>query len=151
MDSTCGIRRGIATHALPGIRTVSSVWWLWPLGVLAVLLVLWLAALALLVAGGRRDDARVLAGFVPDCVVLVARLIRDPRLPRRHRLLLVGVAGYLALPFDLIPDFLPVIGHLDDALVVALALRLLVRGGGEPLIREHWRGPERSLALLLRL
>jgi uncharacterized membrane protein YkvA (DUF1232 family) len=71
--------------------------------------------------------------------------------PRRRKLLLVGLVGYLALPFDLVPDFIPVAGQLDDALVVALVLRHFVRAGGEPLIRELWPGPGRSLDLILRL
>ena len=89
--------------------------------------------------------------FIPDCIVLVTRLARDPRVPRRRKLLLLGLVGYLALPFDLVPDFIPVAGQLDDAIIVALVLRHLVRAGGEPLIRELWPGPERSLALILRL
>jgi uncharacterized membrane protein YkvA (DUF1232 family) len=83
--------------------------------------------------------------------VLVARLGRDPRVPRRRKFLLLGLAGYLALPFDLVPDFSPVAGRLDEAIIVALVLRHFVRAGGEPLIRELWPGPERSLALTLRL
>jgi uncharacterized membrane protein YkvA (DUF1232 family) len=71
--------------------------------------------------------------------------------PRRKKALLVALAAYLALPFDLIPDSIPVAGQLDDVVIVALALRSLVRGGGEPLVREHWPGPEGSLALVLRL
>ena len=86
-----------------------------------------------------------------DCIVLVTRLARDPRVPRRRKLLLFAVVGYLALPLDLVPDFIPVAGQLDDAIVVALVLRHFVRAGGEPLIRELWPGPERSLALILRL
>jgi uncharacterized membrane protein YkvA (DUF1232 family) len=71
--------------------------------------------------------------------------------PRRRKLLLLGLVGYLALPLDLVPDFIPVAGQLDDAIIVALVLRHFVRGGGEPLIRELWPGPEQSLALILRL
>lgn len=102
-----------------------------------------------LIVAGRRTEARALAGFVPDCIVLVGRLLRDPRVPRRRKLLLVAVAGYLALPFDLVPDFIPIAGQLDDAIILALALRGLLRGGGDELIRENWPGPEPGLALLL--
>ena len=126
-------------------------WWLWPAVVLGTMLALWAGFVVWLVSRGRREDARALAGFVPDCVVLVARLVRDPRVPRRRKVLLLALAAYLALPFDLVPDFVPVAGQLDDAIVVALVLRRLVRAGGEPLVRELWPGPDRSLALLLRL
>src|SRR6476619_4781493 len=104
-----------------------------------------------LYACGRREDARAMATFIPDCVVLVTRLARDSRVPRRRKLLLFALVGYLALPFDLVPDFIPVAGQLDDAIIVALVLRRFIRLGGEPLIRELWPGPERSLALILRL
>src|SRR6266567_8305563 len=73
--------------------------------------------------GGRREDARAIGGFVPDCVVLFSRLLRDERLPRRHKLLVAALLPYLAMPFDLIPDFIPVAGQLDDAVIVALVLR----------------------------
>ena len=126
-------------------------WWTWLLIGLGVVVAVWAAFVVGLVAAGRRGDARVLATFIPDCIVLVTRLARDPRVPRRRKLLLLGLAGYLALPFDLVPDFIPVAGQLDDAVVVALVLRHFVRAGGEPLIRELWPGPERSLALILRL
>ena len=96
-------------------------------------------------------DARAVARFGPDCAVLFGRLVRDGRVPRRQKVVLGGVAAYLALPFDLVPDFLPVVGQLDDALVVAWALRSVLRASGPELIREHWPGPPRSLELLLRL
>jgi uncharacterized membrane protein YkvA (DUF1232 family) len=64
--------------------------------------------------------------------------------------MLVGLIGYLALPFDLVPDFIPIAGQLDDVIVVALVLRSLVRADGGTLLREHWPGPERSLELVLR-
>lgn len=126
-------------------------WQLWTLVVLGGLVLVWAAAVLSFVFAGRRGKARALAGFVPDCVILVGRLLRDPRVPRRRRLLLLLAAGYLALPIDLVPDFIPVAGQLDDAIVLALALRGLLRGGDEQLLREHWPGPEQSLALLLRL
>jgi uncharacterized membrane protein YkvA (DUF1232 family) len=66
------------------------------------------------------------------------------------KLLLAVLVGYLELPFDLVPDFIPVAGQLDDVLVVALVLRRFLRSGREPLIREHGPGPERSLQLVLR-
>jgi len=125
-------------------------WWRWLLISLGVVVAVWAAFVSWLVAAGRREDARALA-FIPDCIVLVTRLTRDSRVPRRRKLLLLGLLGYLALPFDLVPDFIPVAGQLDDAIVVALVLRHFVRAGGEPLIRELWPGPGRSLDLLLRL
>jgi uncharacterized membrane protein YkvA (DUF1232 family) len=126
-------------------------WWQWLLVSLAVVLGVYAAFVAWLVVLGRRDDANALATFIPDCIVLVTRLAREPRVSRRRKLLLVALVGYLALPFDLVPDFIPVAGQLDDAVIVVLVLRSFVRSGGEQLIRELWPGPEQSLALILRL
>jgi uncharacterized membrane protein YkvA (DUF1232 family) len=126
-------------------------WWAWLLVALAATLTLYAAFVCWLVVVGRREDARAFATFIPDCIVLVSRLAREPRAPRRRKLLLLALVGYLALPFDLVPDFIPVAGQLDDAIIVALVLRHFVRAGGEPLMRELWPGPERSLALILRL
>jgi len=126
-------------------------WWQWLLVSLGVIVAVYAAFLAWLVIRGRRDDARALATFIPDCIVLVTRLARDPRVPRRRKLLLIGLVAYLALPFDLVPDFIPVAGQLDDAIIVALVLRHFVRAGGESMVREHWPGPDQSLALILRL
>jgi uncharacterized membrane protein YkvA (DUF1232 family) len=64
--------------------------------------------------------------------------------------LLVGLIGYLAMPIDLVPDFIPVAGQLDDAILVALVLRSLLRATGPELAREHWPGPPASLDVLLR-
>jgi uncharacterized membrane protein YkvA (DUF1232 family) len=125
--------------------------WAWSLVSLAVVLLLYAVVVVALVLAGRRDSARALAGFIPDCIVLCSRLLRDPRVPRRKKLLLVALAGYLALPFDLVPDFIPVAGQLDDVIIVALVLRIFLRGGGERLVREHWPGPDNTLALVLRL
>ena len=120
------------------------------LGAAAVVAVYTLAVVALVIAG-RRGDARALATFIPDCIVLVKRLLGDPRVPRRRKLLLAALVVYLASPIDLVPDFVPVAGQLDDAIVVALVLRAIVRAGGDDLLREHWPGPERSLDVIRRL
>lgn len=127
-----------------------ALWW-WSLLAVGVCLLLYAAFVVALVIAGRRESARALAGFIPDCIVLCSRLLRDPCVPRRTKLMLVALTGYLALPFDLVPDFIPVAGQLDDVVIVAFVLRSLLRGGGEPLVREHWPGPESSLALVLRL
>ena len=126
-------------------------WWGWVLVGIGVPAVVYAALVAALVLMGRRGDARAMATFIPDCIVLVSRLARDPRVPRRRKLLLLALVGYLALPFDLVPDFIPVAGQLDDALIVAFVLRHFVKAGGEAMIREHWPGPEQSLQLILRL
>jgi uncharacterized membrane protein YkvA (DUF1232 family) len=112
---------------------------------------LYLVAIALLVLTGRRTEARAIAGFVPDCAVLFARLARDPATPRRQKLALVAIAAYLASPLDLVPDFLPVAGQADDAVLVVLALRWMLRSWGPEALERHWPGPGASLAVLLRL
>ena len=122
----------------------------WPWGVLLIAIALYLVGVAGLIAAGRREDARALAGFIPDCAVLVSRLARDRRISRRRRAVLWLVLGYLAFPLDLVPDFLPVAGQLDDAVILGLALRLLVRGGNTDLVRQKWPGPQASLAIVLR-
>ena len=119
--------------------------------VLAAVLVAYLGLVTAFVVAGRRTDARAVAGFVPDCVVLCRRLLADRRVPRRHRALLAGLVGYLASPLDLIPDFIPVLGHLDDALIAVLALRTVRRGVTRSVVRQHWPGPPQSLRLVERV
>jgi uncharacterized membrane protein YkvA (DUF1232 family) len=135
-------------------RPVSLLAVSWPALLVVTLVVLatvWALLVAALALAGRRADAAALARFVPDCIVLLTRLLRDPRVPRRRRILLALTLAYLATPIDLVPDVIPVAGQLDDAIVVGLALRGICRAAGPGILREHWPGPERSLAPVLRL
>ncbi len=133
------------------VSVPAMAWWLWLLIAAGVLLVSYVGFVAFLFAVGRREDARALAGFIPECAVLVSRLLRDPRVPRRSKLLLLALLGYLSSPVDLVPDFIPVVGQLDDLIITAIVLRSVVRGSDENILREHWPGPTRTLDLILRL
>jgi uncharacterized membrane protein YkvA (DUF1232 family) len=135
----------------PGVTIGSMTWWQWFLVGAAITAALYAAFVVWLILAGRRQEARALAGFIPDCVVLVRRLLADDRVPRRDKLLLAALIAYLASPVDLVPDFIPVAGQLDDALVVALVARRVLRAAGSDLLREHWPGPATSLEILVRL
>jgi uncharacterized membrane protein YkvA (DUF1232 family) len=126
---------------------------LWPWGLIApgALVLAYAGLVGALAVFGRKAEARALARFVPDCVVLFQRLLSDPRVSRGRRLLLLALVAYLAMPFDLVPDFIPVAGQLDDAILVALVLRTVLRAAGADLVREHWPGPETALDAVLRL
>ena len=123
----------------------------WGLLFAIVVLCLYAALIVGLLAAGRRTDARAWAGFIPDCVVLVKRLVSDDRVPRRRKVVLLALVAYLVMPIDLVPDFLPVIGVLDDAVIAAFAIRYALRSGGRALLAEHWPGPPGSLAVVERL
>jgi uncharacterized membrane protein YkvA (DUF1232 family) len=127
-------------------------WWAVPLGVVGGLVVLWLALVCVLWFAkpddlGLRDAARLL----PDVVRLLTRLAADPTAPRGVRLRVALVLGYLALPIDLVPDFIPVIGYADDAVIVAIVLRSAARVAGSDLLARHWPGTADGLEALLRL
>ena len=122
----------------------------WLLTFAVVALLVYATIVLVLVALGRGSDARALARFVPDCVVLFKRLLSDPRVEWWRKVLLVLVIVYLASPIDLVPDFIPVAGQLDDAILVVIALRVLLRGSGPRLLAEHWPGPRQSLLVILR-
>ena len=124
---------------------------MWVLIALAALVVLYAALVAALLTAGRGADGRAWVRFVPDCFVLFRRLAADPRVSPAHKALLLGVVAYLALPFDLVPDFIPVAGQLDDAILVAVGLRVVLRAAGPRIVEEHWPGPRQSLRVVLRL
>jgi uncharacterized membrane protein YkvA (DUF1232 family) len=122
--------------------------WLWTLAVAIGLMVVGWASLFLL---GRRlppGPLRELARFIPDCVTTVARLRRDERVPRRAKVAIVFAAVWLASPIDLIPEFIPIIGPLDDVVVVALTLRYAGRQVPRQVLLDAWPG---ETALLERL
>lgn len=124
-------------------------WWTWLLligGVLAVALI----AAAFSVRRSR-EALLQLARFIPACLALFRDILRDPLVPRRAKLVPVLVIVYLALPIDLIPDFIPGLGHIDDALIVAWALRHLIASAGRERVSAHWKGHPDTLERLLRL
>jgi uncharacterized membrane protein YkvA (DUF1232 family) len=110
------------------------------------------ASWALLIVLARRLPpglARDLAAFIPDCLTTVRRLRRDPRVPRRAKVAVLVAGIWVASPIDLIPEFLPVIGPLDDIVVVALALRYAARQVPREVLLEAWPGETRLLLRLL--
>jgi uncharacterized membrane protein YkvA (DUF1232 family) len=122
----------------------------WLLAGLAIVALVYLAFVGLLYLGGRSTDARALVRLVPDCIVLARGLLGDAEVPARYKVALGLLVAYLAMPFDLVPDFLPVVGWLDDALLVVIVLRWVLRGVGPPRLALHWRGSARGLEIVLR-
>jgi uncharacterized membrane protein YkvA (DUF1232 family) len=122
----------------------------WILFTAVVLFVVYAALVALLYVGARKWDVRLIARAVPHCAVLFKRLLTDRRVPSRWKLASGFALVYLAVPFDLVPDFIPVAGQLDDAILVALVLRGLLRSAGPRLVRENWPGPPALVAPLER-
>ena len=96
---------------------------------------------------GFKDALRLL----PDLLVLLRRLAADRSLPFGIRARLLLLLVYLASPIDLVPDFLPVIGYADDAIIVALVLRSVIRRAGDAPLARHWPGTPAGLALVRRL
>jgi uncharacterized membrane protein YkvA (DUF1232 family) len=86
--------------------------------------------------------------LLPNLGKLLFRLMRDPRVPVRRKLLAVAAAGYAVMPVDLIPDVLPVLGQLDDLLLIVLALKHLLEGAGPEVLEEHWDGPDDLLEVI---
>ena len=118
---------------------------------LAGFVVLWVLFLVVLVASGKREEARALARFIPDCVVLLRRLVAEGEVSGRMKLLLVLTTAYLVFPIDVVPDFIPILGHLDDALLLFWTLRSLVRQVPPERLAELWPGPAESLRSVERV
>ncbi len=88
--------------------------------------------------------------LLPDILRLLKRLAADPGISRGVRVRLALLPAYLGLPFDLIQDFIPVLGYADDAIIVALVLRSATRWAGSPALSGHWRGTAAGLAAVRR-
>jgi uncharacterized membrane protein YkvA (DUF1232 family) len=122
-------------------------WLAWLLIALAVYaaVVLWL------ILAGRKVAAKELALLIPNLVWLFKDLFRDQAVPRGPKIVLAVGIVWLVSPIDLLPEFLPVLGPLDDAVVAALVLRYVVRHAGPDVVRSHWRGEPATVEKLLRL
>jgi uncharacterized membrane protein YkvA (DUF1232 family) len=99
----------------------------------------------------RRERLVELARFVPDCARLFKRLLLDDRVPLFSKLVLAGAVVYLLMPFDLVPDFIPWLGQLDDVAVVAVAIAWVARSAGREVIAELWPGTDAGLRAVLVL
>jgi uncharacterized membrane protein YkvA (DUF1232 family) len=117
-----------------------------------VAIMVWLVSVGVFMLAGRKVEAKQLARLLPDLAALLRGLLRDPRVPRGSKFLVGFAIAWVVSPIDLLPEFLPVIGPLDDVIVVGLVLRHLVKRAGSEVVREHWGGDpamlERALTAL---
>jgi uncharacterized membrane protein YkvA (DUF1232 family) len=129
-----------------------SFWWDLLLGVAASLLLAWVAlVVALVIVRPRGGLLREALRLLPDVLRLIRRLAADQALPREVRVRLGLLLAYLAVPIDLIPDFIPVLGCADDAIIVTAVLRGVVRHAGIDAVRAHWPGTNDGFTALTRL
>jgi len=119
--------------------------------ILIVLFAIWTIIVIVLVVVGRAVLARELALLLPNLIRLFGGLLRDGRVPLRAKIVLAIASVWLASPIDLIPEFIPIVGSLDDAIVAALALRFVLRTTDGAVIRQHWHGDPATLQRLLRI
>ena len=122
--------------------------WMW-LGTAVVSVLLFWVLLAVLAGRLPEGSLKELTGFLPACIITARRLGSDPRVPRRARLALGFAALWVLSPIDLIPEFLPVVGPLDDVAVVALALRYAARQVPRQVLLEAWPANPSTIERLL--
>lgn len=129
-----------------------SYWWDLVIGLATALVLAWtVLVVALVIVRPRGGLVREAMRILPDVLRLVRRLAADKTLPRGVRVLLGLLLAYLAMPFDLIPDFVPVLGYADDAIIVTAVLRSVVRRAGIDAVRVHWPGSDDGFDALCRL
>jgi uncharacterized membrane protein YkvA (DUF1232 family) len=127
-------------------------WWTIPLGITGGLALIWAVLVAALWFTKPDDyDMKQALRLLPDLLRLIKRLAADPDTPRGVRIRLALLLVYLALPIDLIPDFVPVLGYADDAIIVALVLRSATRRAGPDALARQWPGTPEGLIALKRL
>jgi len=128
------------------------MWWNILLGTLAALMVIWLALIiAMAIARPKGSALSEALRLLPALLRLLRRLYSDRSLPRSIRIRLALLLAYLAFPIDLIPDFIPVLGYADDAIIAVLVLRSVVRHAGLKTVQAHWPGTEAGFTALCRL
>lgn len=118
---------------------------------LGAALLLWLIGIAALVATGRRSKARELAALIPNLLVLFKGLLKDDRVARSSKVWIAFAVLWLLSPIDLVPEFVPIAGPLDDAIVAALVLRHVVRRTSEGVLQDHGRGDPATLRMILMI
>ena len=130
-------------------------WWDAAIAIIGGIVLIYAVLLVLLALYARRHPETVsmkeALRLLPDLLILLRWLTADRSLPRGIRVRLVLLLVYLASPIDLVPDFLPVIGYADDAVIVALVLRSVIRKAGPGPLERHWPGTPAGLALIQRL
>ena len=114
-----------------------------------VALAVWLVLIVALFIAGKRSHARELATLLPNLVLLFRGLLADARVPRAAKVWLAFAVAWCVSPIDLIPEFVPVAGPLDDAIIAAIVLRYVLRRTDRQVVSEHWRGDPRTLDLIL--
>jgi uncharacterized membrane protein YkvA (DUF1232 family) len=117
----------------------------------AVFALAWAILVLWLIATGRGTTASEITAFLPNLVLLFRGLATDERVPRRAKAALLLGALYLAMPIDLVPDFIPIAGQVDDAIVAAAVLRFVLGSTERSVLYEHWRGDPRTLDRVLAL
>ncbi|WP_261571334.1 YkvA family protein, partial [Frankia gtarii] len=96
-----------------------------------------------------RQVGREITTFLPDLVIMLRRVVADPRVPQSAKVEAAAALAYLVSPRNRLTNMIPVVGQLDDVAIVAFAFRRLVVGAGEPILREHWRGSDRGFQVLI--
>jgi uncharacterized membrane protein YkvA (DUF1232 family) len=129
-----------------------SFWWDLALGLVAALVLVWLLlVVSLILVRPRGGLLRETLRLLPDVLRLIRRLAADKTLPHGVRVRLALLLAYLAIPIDLIPEFVPVLGYADDAIIVTAVLRTVVRRAGLDVVRAHWPGTDDGFAAMVRL